>query len=223
MERPDAKEATGVVQRTLDNLLKIIPNKGVDGAIARARIGDVRAQAYLLLRNDALGPPLDECFDLVRQNGATWPQMEGVRAQLMLEAPQTLGATLTRDYSIQLALAQQGKIIAATTFTSRQDVDQLIAQIQLPFQDAEEIAADTMDDPMTYRELVRLHAAIVNHLVQTALPLPLMLTYQFASTLPSIIISHKLYADASRYDEIRKQNKIVHPAFCPLIGQALAE
>jgi prophage DNA circulation protein len=106
-------------------------------------------------------------------------------------------------------------------FRSRQDVDTLIKAIQIPFNSAEEVAADTMD-AMDYRAIVGLRAAIVNYLVSSSRPLPSMLTYQFAKVLPTLVISHKLYGDASRYDEIRDENKIVHPAFCPPIGQALS-
>jgi prophage DNA circulation protein len=120
-----------------------------------------------------------------------------------------------------LVLAQEGKIISTMTFSSRQDVDDLINAIQIPFNKAEEIAADTMDSA-DYIAIVELRAAIVNHLIATARPLPDMLTYQFASSLPSLVISHRLYGDASRYDQIRNENKVVHPAFCPAIGQALS-
>jgi prophage DNA circulation protein len=63
---------------------------------------------------------------------------------------------------------------------------------------------------------------MTNHLVQTALPLPRMLQYQFAQILPSLVMAYKLYDDASRADEVRDENKIVHPAFCPLAGEALS-
>jgi prophage DNA circulation protein len=119
------------------------------------------------------------------------------------------------------ALAQEGKIISSMTFTSRQDVDDLLYQIQEPFNTAEEVAADTMDQT-DYQAITGLRAAIVNFLVSTARPLPYMLSYQFAKPLPSIVISYRLYGDASRYDEIRQENYVVHPAFCPPTGQALS-
>jgi prophage DNA circulation protein len=148
--------------------------------------------------------------------------METVRIALDVEAPVSLGATMIRDRSINLALAQEGKIILAMEFVSRQDVEAIIYAIMAPFDKAEEVAADTMD-PMDFRAIVELRAAIVNHLVTTARPLPTMLTYWFATPLPSLIISQRLYGDASRYDQIRNENKVVHPAFCPPEGQALSQ
>jgi prophage DNA circulation protein len=128
---------------------------------------------------------------------------------------------MVRNRGIQLALAQEGKIIAGMVLRSRQDVDALIEQIQEPFNSAEETIADTME-PMDFQAIVSLRAAIVNHLVVMARPLPSMLTYQFARPLPSLVISQRLYGDASHYDEIRSENKVVHPAFCSPIGRALS-
>jgi hypothetical protein len=206
----------------LSNLLNIIVGTDQTSIQAKMVIGYVFANLHSLLFYDQIGIPLDTCFNLVRQSGCTLPQMEQVRILLDVENPQTLGATLIRNSSIELALAQEGKIISLMGFNSRQDVDNLINQIQIPFNTAEEIAADTMDSA-DYIAIVELRAAIVNHLVATARPLPNMLTYQFASPLPSLVISQRLYGDASRYDQIRAENKVVHPAFCPAIGQALSQ
>ena len=81
----------------------------------------------------------------------------------------------------------------------------------------------TYMDQATFQALIRLHGALTNHLVATALPLPQMVQYQFFSILPSLVVSHKLYADAARADEVVAENRIVHPAFCPLLGQALSK
>jgi prophage DNA circulation protein len=77
-------------------------------------------------------------------------------------------------------------------------------------------------DQSDYKAIVSLRAAIVNHLVATARPLPSLLSYWFGTPLPSLVISQRLYGDASRYDEIREENKVIHPAFCPQSGVALS-
>jgi prophage DNA circulation protein len=59
-------------------------------------------------------------------------------------------------------------------------------------------------------------------LIATARPLPRMLNFVFFEPLPSLVIAYRLYDDASRCDEVREENKIVHPAFCPQAGQALS-
>ena len=75
---------------------------------------------------------------------------------------------------------------------------------------------------MTFQALIALHGAVTNHLVTTARPLPRMLNFQFFEPLPSLVMAYKLYDDASRCDELREENKVVHPAFCPPTGQALS-
>jgi len=222
MKKSDLSEAVGVVQRMLTALESIIMDTAAAGMAAKVAIGQTWTDAAYLIGNGTIGPGLDNCFDLVRQAGCTLGQMEMVRVQTAAENPKGLPATWVMDSGIQMALAHEGRIISATIFTSRQDVDALLAAIQQPFTDAEERAADTMD-PMIYRALVQLHAAVVNHLVQTARPLPMMLAYEFADVQPSLVISQRLYGDASRYDEIRNENKIVHPAFCPPTGVALSQ
>jgi hypothetical protein len=222
MDKSEAIEATGIVQRTLVNLSAVINNKtDLIGVQTTVLIGWVAANATMLLYYDQMGSPLDLCFDMVRQCDCTLPQMDGIRILLDVEKPVSVGATMVRDNAIMLALAQEGKIISAMTFRSRQDVDDLITQIQAPFNKAEEVAADTMAQ-MSYQGIIGLRAAIVNYLVETGRPLPYMLSYQFAKVLPSLVISQKLYGDASRYDEIRAENRVVHPAFCPTSGQALS-
>jgi prophage DNA circulation protein len=222
MNKVAVNEAVPIINRLCANLLTCVDNRtGNPAFVARTAIGELLAQAPQFCWYNSIGQALNTCFGLVRLAGCTIGQMEGVRRELAAEATVSLGATLIRDFGIQMALAQEAKIIVAMTFSSREDVDALLASIQQPFADAEEIAADSYD-PMVYRGLVELHAAIVNYLVQTARPLPTMLTYQFAAPLPSLVISHRLYGDASRYDEVRDENKIVHPAFCPVIGRALS-
>jgi prophage DNA circulation protein len=222
MDKPDAVEANGILQRLLVNLLGTIKDKDTPGVQAKMVIGWTEANGLSLLYYNQIWTPLDACFNMTREAGSTLTQMEEVRRLIDVETPTTLGATLLKNLAIQLALCQEGKIIRNMTFKSRQDVDNLLDAIQIPFNTSEEIAADTMD-PMVYRYLVELRAAIVNFLVSSARPLPAMLSYWFAQPLPSLVISHKLYGDASRYDEIRNENKVVHPAFCPTDGQALAQ
>jgi prophage DNA circulation protein len=40
--------------------------------------------------------------------------------------------------------------------------------------------------------------------------------------MPTLVMAYRLYADASRGDELRAENKVVHPAFSPAAGLALS-
>jgi hypothetical protein len=221
MKRGAATEAAEIVDRMLVNLQATVPPKGRAGSDARTAIGDARANAFKLLIDDAMGPPLDACFDQTRLAGASWQQIETVRYWVAQEAPATQGGMLLKDAGIRLCLATASRIIAGMTFVSRQDVNAIKAQLQQPFQDAIEVAADDMDQ-MTFQALISLHGAVTNHLVATALPLPRLLGFEFFEPLPSLVMAYRLYDDASRADELRQENKVVHPAFCPPTGIALS-
>jgi prophage DNA circulation protein len=221
MIRSDANEAQGIVDRMLAMLLSYIPSSGAVGSDARTAIGDARANAYTLICADAFGPALQECFDQAQQAGIRWDQLEAVREQVAQETPVSLGAVLIQNAGIKSCLATMAINISGLTFVSRDDVETIKTALFQPFMDAEEIAADEMDQA-TFQSLITLHGAITNHLVQTALPLPKMMNYRFYKVLPSLVVAYKLYSDASRCDEVVAENKIVHPAFCPLMGEALS-
>lgn len=221
MKRLDAEEAAPIVDRMLQALVGTVPAKGRAGSDARTAIGDTRAHAFKLCINDAIGPPLDRCFDLARQAGSTVQQLDFVREGIEAAATTTLGGSLVKDAGIRLCLAAQARIVAGMTFVSRQDVTALKQQLYQPFRDAEEIAADNMDQA-TFQALVALHGTVTNHLVATARPLPRMVSFRFYEPLPSLVMAYKLYDDASRCDELRQENKVVHPAFCPMTGLALS-
>jgi hypothetical protein len=219
--KDDAQEATPILQRALRNILGAVPTNGLSGSDLRTACGLLHADAEQLLYFDQAGPPLSDCFELARKNGATQSQMEWVRQQTELEAPVTVGATMVANSIMWLCLVTEGRIIADMAFASRQDVDALKLVVNGVFADAEEVAADDMDQ-MSYRGLVELHANIIAFLVQTARPLPAMLAFSFAASMPTLAMSNRLYYDAGRADELREENKVVHPLFMLPTGQALS-
>jgi prophage DNA circulation protein len=139
----------------------------------------------------------------------------------LTETPTLLGAVLIKNSIIQLCLIAEANAIANMVFTSRQDVDALRLDINNVFARVEETVADDMDQ-VTYQSIVSLHAAITYFLTQTARPLPRMLQFAFAAPMPTLITAMRLYSDASRADELRAENKVVHPAFMLPTGLALS-
>ena len=126
-----------------------------------------------------------------------------------------------RNALINFALATQGKVLLATKFDSYDDAYTMKLNMNAAFAPMEEIAADDMEQ-MTYQALVRLHAAVTFFLVETARPLPRMLNFQFGAPMPTLVAAYRLYADAGRADELRAENKVVHPAFMRPFGKALS-
>jgi hypothetical protein len=222
MQKADVQEAAPIMVRGLRALLAVVPPAQMLASFTlRMSCNRMIANAEPLIQADQAGPGLQYCFDVAILAGATQPQIASVRQKTLLEAPKSLGAIMVRDAIVRFCLATEAQIIADMTFTSRSDVEALLGGMNAAFADVEEAAADAMDQ-MTYQAMVKLHAALVHHLVQTAQPLPRMIGYTFASPLPSLTMAQRLYYDASRADELIAENKTVHPAFCPMQGRALS-
>jgi len=222
MFKYDAIEAKPIVDVTLDALLGWTATRGRTGADLRTIVGDVKAHAISLLQSDIMGDALIKCFEASYWAGITLQQMDYVRSIAAAQPAKSVGAIMTRDTLIQLALSIEGDIIANTFFLTRDDVVTARKMTNASFEVAEEQIADKMDS-MTYRALVQVHAAISMYLYEVARPLPRMLNFRFMQTLPSLVLAHKLYYDASRADEIRDENKIVHPTFMRRFGRALSQ
>lgn len=222
MFKYDVVEAKPIVDVTLDALLSWTAMRGRAGADLRAAVGDVRAHAAKLLQDDLIAAPLIKCFDLARAAGITLMQMEHVRQVAVAQAAKSVGAIMTKDTLIELSLAIEGEIIARMVFVSREDVERARVTINAAFDEIEEEIADQMD-AMTWRALVKLHAAIAMHLYETARPLPRMMNFRFNLPLPTLVLAHRLYYDAGRADELRRENKVVHPTFARQFGRALSQ
>jgi hypothetical protein len=221
MEKPDVKESVTVCQVVLDQLLLVSPTRGRPGSDLRTAVGDFLVNAEVFLTSDTWGPPIDNIFDLARLTGITIDRFEVVRNAAVALTPVLLGPILVQNSMIELILAIECRIIADMTFVSREDVTALQQTMNDAFDPMQELAADDMDQA-AFSALISLHAALAFHLAETARPLPRMLSYSFYDTLPTLKLAYKLYADASRADEVRAENKIVHPAFCPRTGFGLS-
>jgi len=222
MFKEDTAEAMPIADRLLAGLIALVPSSGRAGSDARTAISDARAHLEALLRNDLFGEPLDNCFQLTMAAGATWEGLAALRRQTETETPITPGAIMIQQSGVRMCLATEGQIISAMTFISRDQVQNVQASINECFNDSEEDAADEMDTE-SYQALIHLHAAIVNYLVATALPLPQLLQFHFATPMPSLVMAYRLYDDAGRADELRDENKVWHPAFCLPSGVALSQ
>jgi prophage DNA circulation protein len=161
------------------------------------------------------------CFEQARIAGASFAAMEKVRALAAAFTPATPAAVAVANFAARMALVEQAQILAASTFTSRQQIDRYLDQVNTGFDAAETIAADRRDN-VAYRALITLHAAVVNDLSSRARPLPRMVTLNFPTRQPSLALAQRIYQDGSRANEIVAENSVVHPAFCPMQLQALS-
>jgi len=220
--KTDVQEAADIIVSVANMLLGTSKQQvGRAGSDLRSACGDMAVNAKKYIIYNQIAPKLASCFDQARIAGATFDSFNRIQATLVAEAPVSLIAVLMTQSCICFSLQQMSLVLTATTFTSREDVESIQGDVNTAFDLAEEVAADEMAQA-AYQALVTLHAAVLFHLYQTAKPLPQMLDFQFAAIRPTLIQSFRLYADASRADELRDENKVVHPAFAPRQGRALS-
>jgi prophage DNA circulation protein len=218
----DIREAEKIVVKTADMLLATSNDqKGTTGSNLRRACGDLKAFAEQYISSGVIATKLSNSFVLARTTGATISEFNRVRETVLAEAAVSLTAVTIKNVCIWFSLQQMSLGIAEVTFTSREDVEKIRHVVNTAFDQAEENAADEMA-LVPYKTLIALHAAVTFHLYETARPLPQMLSYKFFSVMPTLIISHRLYETGARADELRNENKVVHPAFASREGKALS-
>ena len=185
-------------------------------------IGDLRSNAATLIQSGVWGAQLLACFDLAVPAGARVADMEAVRLALAAGAPQSVTAVALTAAGVQMALSEEVKILAATTFESRTDIDVALAALVAAFEGAVEDAADT-GDSAGFQALIAAQAAAVSDLNTRAQSLPALITYAFARVMTSHALAQRLYGDAGRADELRAMNGVIDPHFMPITGSALSE
>jgi hypothetical protein len=164
---------------------------------------------------------LQNCFESAQQAGATFEAMTAVLTVANTLTPTGRPAIAVKNFAIRMTLMEQARILAATIFTSRQQLDNYFSQIDASLQAAELVAADNLDN-VAYTLLINVHAAVSNDLATRAFTLPQMVTYSFPTRLPSLLMAQRLYQDASRSDQLIAENSPIHPLFMPATGEALS-
>jgi prophage DNA circulation protein len=225
MERKELDEAMTVMGIALDGLLATITGPaGTSGAQTRYLCGWTRANGRSLLGAGGFSfwTVLAACFEIATQGGATFETMDKVRETAEALSPSLPAAIAARNFTVRMSLAQEARILAATEFKSRQDVDRYFDRINASFDRAELLAADNLDN-VSYTLLVKIHAAVSNDLANRARPLPRMVTVTLPQSKPSLNIAQRLYGDANRNAELIDENKPIHPLFMQRTIEALSD
>jgi prophage DNA circulation protein len=223
MNASEREEATNVVVGVVADIqANITIDAGRPGSMLRLACGDILADAEALIEAAAIAAPLASVFDLARQAGATVEQMEIVRAHAAALVLRGFPALSVADTSIRFALVQSVRILAATDFTSRPQVDGYIDLMNAAFDAAETVAANRFDQA-SYRSLVQLHAAVTFDLVSRERTLPTIVFYNFAVPRPALWIANRLYGGEDRAQELVNENRPVHPAFMQMPVRALSQ
>jgi hypothetical protein len=207
-------EITAIVRRTTANLLIFNGMRGETGAALRQACGDLNARVAVYVVDGTFANRMLNCFLLATAAGMTLDWMDQVIAGLVAEQPTTVITSSVVQNLLIMSIAQDGRIIAATVYTSRDDVDATMFRMNNWFETIKDIIADTMSGP-GYEAFITLAGAITRHLTDSARPLPRMLYYNLASTMPGLLASQFIYGDGSRSEELAAENKVVHPLFMP--------
>jgi hypothetical protein len=218
----EVSEGAKIANLAVDMLLETSnEQKGKSGSDLRRACGDMKAYAEIYIVKNVIADRLSDCFEQARITGATLDEFNRIREALVAEPVVSLVGALIKEGCICFSLQQMSLCLVAIKFNSREDADRVRLEINDAFNPAEETAADEMA-LVVYKTLISLHAAVTFHLYETARPLPQMLQFKFGAPRPTLVQSYRLYSTAARADELREENKVVHPAFAPREGRALA-
>lgn len=148
-------------------------------------------------------------------------------------ASSAVSSTSTIGLAISSASAATGAFLRRTAITglvqqvavwqpaTASDVDTMTTNV-VSLIDAEiDIASNSQDDT-TMAVLQQLRSTVVSDLQSRGTGLPDMVTMSFNEPLPALTLAHRIYADASRADQLVQLAQPVHPLFMPTSFDALS-
>lgn len=214
------REIDEILTRMCDKILAFAVMRGRPGADLRTAVGRLITNIEESVFDNSLPDKMYAVFNAAYVAGITVAGLEPVLAQLRVEAPTTNGSTWTTQAAIYLTLATESRVISDIDFASRDDIVPVQYQMKINFDQAKEWSADE-EDNIVYAKLVDLAAKLTRYLAAEALPLPTIVYYDMRPQ-PALSMSYRVYADASRTEELMADNKVVHPAFMRGVFRALS-
>lgn len=119
-----------------------------------------------------------------------------------------------------LALAEAANAVSALAPRSFDEASAYRARLGRAFDLTIERASDLGQTDLI-RSLRQAQAALTRDLIERGRPLARLVAYETAVPLPSVVLAHRFYQDASRADELRAENAGTdHPSFMPMSGRA---
>jgi hypothetical protein len=214
--RSEVDKIEEIVEKTTNQLLKAVPPR--PSQKLRYSVGDIQAHCGLYIADGTFGERLKEVYKLAQQSGIeiSWfnwildyiaDEFGGEVEDLELSAISVLQST------ILFVMAQEGRIVAGTVYTSRDDVDAAMKSFEGYFERIKHAVADNLSGP-GYEALLTVMAGITRYLTDVARPLPRMVNFELPETFPCLAVSQRVYGNGSRSEEIAAENHVIHPAFC---------
>jgi len=153
--------------------------------------------------------PLDAYFSNTQLShfGANLPVVpQTTPSRVQQSANQQAVVNLVRTAS----LIEAARASSQMTFSSRNEAMMVRGELTSLLDTAAMTAPDSV-----YNSLSRLRSAVVRDITARGADMAQVVSYTPRITLPALVISHQLYGDARRTDEIVVRNRIQHPGFVP--------
>jgi hypothetical protein len=215
-------EATELLKRFVLFFNSQTTASGQDAARLRRVTGDLHARAEATIRSANLAADLEELFGAALDSGVPLEGFQALRKQAAAASYTAEEGEAVAVGVVRFCLIAEAQIVQAMDFRSRDDVQAMMKTVNEAFDPAMDFAADNQE-PEVFQALKALHAAVIRDLIERGRKLSQIVPYQFGKRLPSLYLSQRLYGDAGRADELKDENKAVHPAFMPGNGRALAQ
>jgi hypothetical protein len=208
-------EAGDMLETLLNLLMRSLPsNVNTHTNTARRLIDVLRSNAEAAIRGDTLGTQLADIYAALDRAEAAYPDIETARRFLVSQtfSPSIFTQIVFRS-ALLMNLALQCSIITRMEFKTREEAHNMVVHVRDMFDLAKIIGIDEVD-VLVYQSVTTLGGAVMNYLSNEALELPRFVEFETQISMPSLYLAQRIYQDASRSDEIERENGIIHPAFC---------
>ena len=195
---------------------------GRAAADLRRACGDMQANAERYIVNNTIGAKLSDCFDQARLTGATLDEFNRIREAIVAEDGGVAGGDADQAGAASTSACSKClSCLCGMTFTSREDVDCVRGRNQRGVRSGRGSRCRRDGAGGLQGAGVAACGGDVPS-VRDRAPAAADARYQFGTPRPTLVLSHRLYDTAARADQLREENKVVHPAFAPRAGQALS-
>jgi len=218
----ELKEAMALIDRMLDALQKGIPTRGTSGVELRRVVGNFQAHEVELIESFTIGTELFKCFEQARLAGATFDSLDGVRVAMLAEQPVFNFGKAAKLVGLMFSFVEQCLLVSKMVFDSRTDVEVMLVRKNFIIETLKLEVSELLDGT-DYQALTTLAAALVQHLAVTERKLPQIVNYDMPTVRSALSLSNYFYGNGSRFDELIKENKIIHPLFFTRDVHALSE
>lgn len=197
------------------------PKEGAANSAELSRLtGELSSYPELLFGDGSIATKLVEGFDAALLAGVSRVQFKTIRLAAFALPTKTFQGVIIKQTITMLCLIEEARLIAATNFVTRSQAQLLMEEMSEAFSVAMEYASD-LSDTDSYRALVALSASLTRDINARAVRLPEIITYKLPRSRPSLTLANTLYGDATRAEELERENAPYHPAFMPMRGVAL--